>query len=596
MNRKTKIVCTLGPAVNSPEMIRRLLETGMNVARFNFSHGDHESHRKTFELFDSIRRELKNPAAAMLDTKGPEIRTGLMKDGKIFLEAGSPLVLTGEEAEGTPERISITHKTLYRDVRPGGTILIDDGLIELTVEEIAGTEIHCRVMNSGFVSNRKGINVPGADLSMPYLSEKDIADIHFGIEMGFDFIAASFVSSADDLLEVRRLLDSKNCHSIRIIAKIESAKALENIDDIIRLSDGIMVARGDLGVEIPYSEVPVAQKTLIRKAISRGKIVITATQMLESMTEKPRPTRAEATDVANAIYDGSSAVMLSGETAAGKYPIEAVRTMATIAQRAEGDIDYRKRLQNREPVSGGDLTYAVAHATCTMAHDLGAAAIIPVTCSGYTARMTSGFRPAVPIIACTPYESTYHHLSLSWGVTPVLMRECQNGSEEMLEQAIEAARTQGLLADGDMVVLTAGMPIGVPGTTNLIKVDVVGDVLATGHGIGGKSATARVCVAHDEEEAASRFRAGDILVVPQTTNGMMSFLRSASGIIIEEGGEESHGAVVGMTLDIPVLIGAQNATNLLKNGVSVTLDAATGRVYRAPRQTALNAGAAGAQR
>ena len=253
MNRKTKIVCTLGPAVNSPEMIRRLLETGMNVARFNFSHGDHESHRKTFELFDSIRRELKNPAAAMLDTKGPEIRTGLMKDGKIFLEAGSPLVLTGEETEGTPERISITHKTLYRDVRPGGTILIDDGLIELTVEEIAGTDIHCRVMNSGFVSNRKGINVPGADLSMPYLSEKDIADIRFGIEMGFDFIAASFVSSADDLLEVRRLLDSKNCHSIRIIAKIESAKALENIDDIIRLSDGIMVARCDLGVEIPYS-------------------------------------------------------------------------------------------------------------------------------------------------------------------------------------------------------------------------------------------------------------------------------------------------------------------------------------------------------
>ncbi len=580
MNRKTKIVCTLGPAVNSPEMIRSLLETGMNVARFNFSHGDHESHRKTFELFNTIRHEMNNPAAAMLDTKGPEIRTGLMKDGKIFLESGAPLILTGEEVEGTPERISITHKTLYQDVAVGGTILIDDGLIELIVEEIKGTEICCRVMNSGFVSNRKGINVPGAELSMPYLSEKDASDILFGIEMGFDFIAASFVSSANDLLEVRRLLDSKKCHTIRIIAKIENAKALEKIDEILRVSDGIMVARGDLGVEIPYAEVPVAQKSLIKKAFSRGKIVITATQMLESMTEKPRPTRAEATDVANAIYDGSSAVMLSGETAAGKYPIEAVRTMATIALRTEQDIDYRKRLENRTAVNGGDLTYAVAHATCTMAHDLGAAAIMPVTCSGYTARMTSGFRPAVPIIACTPYESTYHHLSLSWGVTPVLMTECQSSNEDMLERAIAAARTQGLLADGDMVVLTAGMPIGVPGTTNLIKVDVVGDVLATGQGIGSKTATARLCVAHDEEEAASRFRAGDILVVPQTGNDMMSLLRSASGIIIEAGGDESHGAVVGMTLDIPVLTGVQNATNLLKNGVTVTLDAARGRVYR----------------
>ncbi len=587
MNRKTKIVCTLGPAVNSPDMIKKLLENGMNVARFNFSHGDHESHRKTFEMFDAARRELGNPAAAMLDTKGPEIRTGLMKDGKIFLEAGSLLTLTGEEVEGTPERISITHKTLFQDVHPGSTILIDDGLIELTVEEIDGTEIRCRVVNSGFVSNRKGINVPGADLSMPYLSEKDIADILFGIELGFDFIAASFVSSANDLIELRRLLDSKNCHTIRIISKIESAKALENIDDILRLSDGIMVARGDLGVEIPYAEVPVAQKNLIKKALSRGKIVITATQMLESMTEKPRPTRAEATDVANAIYDGSSAVMLSGETAAGKYPIEAVCTMATIAQRAEQDIDYRRRLQNREPVRDGDLTYAVAHATCTMAHDLGAAAIIPVTCSGYTARMTSAFRPAVPIIACTPYESTYRQLSLSWGVTPVLMQECQSGSEEMLEQAVGAVRAQNLLADGDMVVLTAGMPIGVPGTTNLIKVDVVGDVLAIGQGLGGKSVTARLCVAHDEEEAASRFRAGDILVLPQTSNNLMPLLRSASGIITEEGGEASHGAVVGMSLDIPVLIGVPGATRLLKNGVSATLDAAAGRVYRAPHEVSL---------
>lgn len=581
IRRRTKIVCTLGPAVNTPERLRELMRAGMDVARFNFSHGDHETHKRMFDMLCDARDELDLPVAAMLDTKGPEIRTGLMKDGRIELAANARLILTPEEVEGTPERISITHKTLAQDVREGGTILIDDGLIELTVEALRGGDIVCRVRNGGPVSDRKGINVPGVDLSMPYLSERDISDILFGVETGFDYIAASFVTSADDVLAVRRLLDSRQCHTIGIISKIESAKGVENIDAILRVSDGVMVARGDMGVEIPYEEVPVIQKALIKKALACGRVSITATQMLDSMTHKPRPTRAEATDVANAIYDGTSAVMLSGETAAGDYPIESVRSMSNITLRAEADINYRKRMGALDVAASRDLTHAIAHATCSIAHDLDAGAIITVTCSGYTARMTSSFRPAVPIIGCTPSPATYRLLSLSWGVIPVLMRQHDKGGDEMLTDAVQAARARALVNDGEIVVLTAGLPIGTPGTTNLIKVDVAGDVLANGHGIGKRSVTARLCVSSGEDDAFSRFTPGDILVVPRTDNDLLPLLRQASGIITEEGGANSHAAVVGLTLDIPVVVGVSDATMLLKNGVIIQLDAARGRVVRA---------------
>lgn len=583
--RKTKIVCTLGPAVSTPQMMRGLLRAGMDVARFNFSHADHDAHQAMFTLFDETRRELGIPAAAMLDTRGPEVRTGVMQGGKIRLEAGGRLILTPREVEGTPERIQISHPSLANDVQTGNLILIDDGLIALQVEEIRGDEIVCRVQNSGFVSNRKGINIPGVRLSMPYLSERDISDILFGVQLGFDYIAASFVTCAEDVLSVRRLLDSEKCRTIGIIAKIESASGVEQIDDILRVSDGIMVARGDLGVEIPFEEVPVVQKALIKKALSRCKTVITATQMLDSMTAKPRPTRAEAADVANAIYDGTSAVMLSGETAAGQYPLEAVEAMAAIALRAEHDINYKKRLEHLERSHNSDPTYAIAHATCTIADDLGAAAILPVTCSGYTARMISSFRPGVPIIGCTPSEATCRHLSLVWGVTPVLMDEHPVGGDEMLSEAVAAARARGLLEEGQTVVLTAGMPIGIPGTTNLIKVDMVGDVLATGRGIGKSSATGRLCVAATPEEALSRFRDGDILVIPKTEHALLALLRRASGIVAEEDGTGSHAAIIGLTLDIPTLIGVADATSLLRSGINARLDAARGRLIRTGGKT-----------
>ncbi|MEG1849777.1 MAG: pyruvate kinase, partial [Oscillospiraceae bacterium] len=391
---------------------------------------------------------------------------------------------------------------------------------------------------------------------------------------------ASFVTGAEDVLSIRRLLESKHCHTMRIISKIESAKGVENIEEILRVSDGIMVARGDMGVEIPFEDVPVIQKSLIKQALAHGKVVITATQMLDSMTNRPRPTRAEAADVANAIYDGTSAVMLSGETAAGSYPIESVRAMAAIARRTEADINYRKRLGALDFAANGDITYAIAHATCSIAHDLGAGAILPVTYSGYTARMTSSFRPAVPIIACTPNLSTYRHLSLSWGVTPVLMRKHTGSGDEMLGEAVRLVHECGLLEDGEIVVLTAGVPIGIPGTTNLIKVDVVGDVLATGHGIGKASVTAPLCVARDEDEARARFHPGDILVVPSTDNSYLSLLREAGGVITEEAGANSHAAVVGLALDIPAVVGVSSATVLLKNGMTVQLDAARGRIGR----------------
>ena len=393
--RKTKIVCTMGPATEDDKVLRELMRSGMAVARFNFSHGDHEMHKKTLERVVRLREELDLPIATMLDTKGPEIRLGSFKNGKVLLKKGTAFTLRASPMEGDETQASISFPDLAGDVQEGSTILLDDGLIELTVRGIRGGDIVCRVQNDGFISNNKGVNVPNVHLSMPFISERDREDIIFGIQNGFDFIAASFVRTAADVLEIRKIFDEFDCHGVNIIAKIENQEGVENIDQILRVSDGIMVARGDMGVEIPLEDVPVLQKMIIKKVYNAGKQVITATQMLESMIKNPRPTRAEATDVANAIYDGTSAIMLSGETAAGQYPVEAVRTMARIAERTEQDIDYIKRFKLREVETNPDVTTAISHATCTTAHDLGAAAIITVTKSGKTARMISKFRRTV---------------------------------------------------------------------------------------------------------------------------------------------------------------------------------------------------------
>ena len=571
--RKTKIICTLGPATDDDEVLRKLMIEGMDVARFNFSHGDHAQHRKNKDRVEKLREELGLPVATLLDTKGPEIRVGDFKEGKVELVEGQTFTLTTEDVVGDQAKVSITYKNLVNDVKPGDTILIDDGLINMKIEKVTDKDIVCRVENGGPVSNHKGVNVPRVNLTMPYISDVDRADIIFGIENDFDFIAAS----ADDILEIRKILDEYECDNINIIAKIENMQGVDNIDDIIRVSDGIMVARGDMGVEIPLEDVPIIQKMIIKKVYNADKQVITATQMLDSMMIHPRPTRAEATDVANAIYDGTSAIMLSGETAAGKYPVEALHTMKTIAERAERDIDYNKRFFNRDAVQNPDITSAISHATCTTAIDLAAAAIITVTKSGKTARMLSKYRPKCPIIGCTPVKKVARQINLSWGVQPLLIGE-ENNTDDLFEHAVDAAKKHGYVKDGEVTVITAGVPLGVTGTTNLIKVHVVGHILVKGFSINERSATAPLCVCESEDELIKNYKDGDIIVINETSNRIMDQLKTASAIVCEKNGGNSHAAIVGLSRDIPVILGAQNATKILKSGAIVTVNGEDGVV------------------
>lgn len=466
--RKTKIICTIGPSSESEEKLRELMLAGMNVARFNFSHGSHEEHKVKFDRVMKISNELNLPVAAMLDTKGPEIRLKEIEGGRTELLAGQKFILTTEDVLGNSEKVSITYKNLKDDISTGTTILIDDGLIEMVVDAIEETDIICTVINGGPISNHKGVNVPGAVLSMPYISEVDRSDIMFGCDMGFDFLAASFVRCREDILEVRKILDEHGSH-MKIIAKIENMQGIHNLEDILTVSDGIMVARGDMGVEIPMEEVPVMQKRMIKLAEAQGKHVITATQMLESMIKNPRPTRAETTDIANAIYDGTTAIMLSGESAAGKYPIEAVKTMARIAERTEQDIDYGGRMKKRENIDSFDVTTAISHATCTTAMDLKAAAIITVTISGFTAGMIARYKPSCPIIACSVSPRICRQLSLSWGVIPVWIAR-ESTADDLFDEAVRAAEGAGYIKKGDKVVLTAGVPLGISGKTNMIRV------------------------------------------------------------------------------------------------------------------------------
>ena len=579
--RKTKIVCTLGPATDGQGVLRQMIQAGMNVARFNFSHGSYDEHQRRLEALTALREELHLPVAAMLDTKGPEVRLRTFQNGPVHLKTGQSFTLTTDDVPGDETRCSITYADLPQDVKPGNTILLDDGLVRLTVLETTAREIRCRAENDGVMKDKKGVNVPGVSLSMPYMSQRDREDILFGIRQGFDFVAASFVRSAADVREIRHILD-KNHSKIRIIAKIENQEGVSNLVDILSVADGIMVARGDMGVEIDFTEIPIIQKDIIWRCYNAGKPVITATQMLDSMIEHPRPTRAEITDVANAIYDGTSAIMLSGETAAGRWPVEAVRTMSAIAERTESDINYDKRLKMRTMEGQLSVAGAVAHAACTTAMDIKANAIITVSKSGETARLLCKYRPETPIIACVLTEQVYRQLTLSWGITPIMM-EYAHDTDELIEKAVSTSQSAGLVQDGDLVVITAGVPVGISGTTNMIKAHLVGDALLSGIGIGKRNGVGVACVCRSDDEVRSKFKPGNVLVVPATNNNMLDSIRDASAIIAEEAGVNSHAAIVGLTLGKPVVVGAAGATRKLHDGVRVSVDGERGVVHSMPQ-------------
>ncbi|MFO7247264.1 MAG: pyruvate kinase [Bacillota bacterium] len=577
MIRKTKIVCTIGPASEDVATLKRLIQAGMNVARLNFSHGTHEEHARRIANIRRAAAELGATVAILLDTKGPEIRTGMLKDEPVTLREGDIFTLTTEDVPGDATRVSITYDGLPRDVKPGDTILIDDGLIALTVLETTETEIRCRVENGGELKSRKGVNVPGVRVRLPGITEKDAADIRFGIAQGVDFIAASFVRKAADVLEIREILEGHGA-DIKIIAKIENREGVANVDEILEVADGLMVARGDLGVEIPVEEVPLVQKELIAKCNRAGKVVITATQMLDSMQRNPRPTRAETSDVANAILDGTDAVMLSGETAAGKYPVEAVETMARIALRTEQALPYAEWLAKQKAAQGQTITETIGQAVAGASVALNAAAIIAPTESGYTARVIAKYRPKAPIVAVTPHERVQRQLTLVWGVIP-LVGQTATTTDEMLEESVACAVASGAVRHGDLVIITGGVPVREAGTTNLMKIHVVGDIVAKGLGIGRTAVTGKVVVGRTAEEVLAKMTDGAILVTVATDRDVMPAIERATAVITEEGGLTSHAAVVGLSLGIPVVVGVKGATERLKDGMVVTVDPERGHIY-----------------
>ncbi|UFT98011.1 pyruvate kinase [Radiobacillus kanasensis] len=578
--RKTKIVCTIGPASESVEKLVDLIESGMNVARLNFSHGDFEEHGQRIVNIREAAKRTGKTVAILLDTKGPEIRTGVLKDGQAQLNKGANVYVSMEEIEGTAEKISVTYPHLIHDVHVGSKLLLDDGLIELEVVEVdkEKNELKTVALNSGLLKNKKGVNVPNVSVNLPGITDKDAADIKFGIEQGVDFIAASFVRRASDVLEIRELLEENGATHINIIPKIENREGVDNLEQILQVSDGLMVARGDLGVEIPPEDVPLVQKDMIRKCNTAGKPVITATQMLDSMQRNPRPTRAEASDVANAIFDGTDAIMLSGETAAGDYPVEAVRTMSNIATKAETALDHKAILDIRSKHSDMTITDAISQSVTHSAMNLDVDAILTPTQSGYTARMISKYRPKAPIIAVTFDERSKRRLSLVWGVTAVMGEQAES-TDHMLDIAVDRGLSTGLFNRGSRVIITAGVPVGEAGTTNLLKVHVVGDVLAKGQGVGKGNAYGRAVVVKNAEEALSKVEDDDIIVTYGTDKEMMPAIEKASGIITEEGGLTSHAAIVGLSLGIPVIVGVEKAVDIIEDKSDITIDASKGDIY-----------------
>ena len=581
--RKTKIICTLGPSTDKDGVLRELVANGMNVARFNFSHGSYEEHKGRLDMLKAVRAELNKPVAALLDTKGPEIRLKEFKNGVEMLEAGQTFTLTTREVEGTKEICSITYKDLPQDVHEGGTIMLDDGLIKLAIKSVTDTDIVCEVLNSGKIKTKKGVNVPGVHLSMPYLSQRDRDDIIFGVQQGFDFIAASFVRTAQDVYDIRNLLNEYDSN-IRIIAKIENREGVDNIDSILSAADAVMVARGDLGVEIDFTELPGIQKSVIDRSFSFGKPIVTATQMLDSMIVNPRPTRAEISDVANAIYDGTSAIMLSGETAAGAYPVEALKTMSAIAERTE--TENHARVEYLTEATNGKISVsdATAHAACLTAKDVNAAAIVTVSESGTTARLLSKYRPQQPIIACVMKEQVQRQLSLSWGITSLMM-PLAHSTDELIEMSTALAKENGFLHNGELAVVTAGVPVGISGTTNMIKIHMVGNCLATGVGVGPENAevsnaTGKACVCRTLDEVRAKFKPGMVLVVPSTSNEMLNYVRDAAALVVEEPGLNSHAAIAGKALLKPTVVGAVGATSHIRDGLMIAVDCAHGSVQR----------------
>ncbi|MFB4166701.1 pyruvate kinase [Virgibacillus sp. JSM 102003] len=579
--RKTKIVCTIGPASESPETLERLIESGMNVARLNFSHGDYEEHGRRIRNIKETSEKLGKTTAILLDTKGPEIRTGSFEDGEAELTEGSTIYVSMNEIAGNSERFSITYQGLIDDVHVGSKILLDDGLIELEVLEIdySNKEIKTKALNSGTIKNKKGVNVPNVKVNLPGITEKDAQDIEFGIEQGVDFIAASFVRRPSDILEIRELLEKHDATQIHIIPKIENQEGVDNIESILEVSDGLMVARGDLGVEIPPEDVPLVQKDLIKKCNTAGKPVITATQMLDSMERNPRPTRAEASDVANAIFDGSDAIMLSGETAAGSYPVESVQTMSNIALKAESGLDHKMILTNRSKSVDMTITDAISQSVTHTAMNLSVGAILTPTESGHTARMISKYRPKSPIVAVTFSELVNRQLALVWGVYSIKGQKARS-TDEMLDIAVDRGLSTNLFERGSRVLITAGVPVGESGTTNLMKVHVIGDVMAKGQGIGRGNAFGKAIVAKNSKEAIERLDENDILVTYGTDRDMMEAIEKASGIVTEEGGLTSHAAVVGLSLGIPVIVGVKDVFSLIEDGEDITIDGAKGDIYK----------------
>lgn len=576
--KKTKIICTVGPSTDKPGVLEAMIEAGMNVARFNFSHGNHQDHAARIALVRAAAEKTGKPVGLLLDTKGPEMRIGKFAEGKVNLAEGQKFVLTTRDVSGTQNEVSVNHKLLPTEVSPGNKILLSDGLIALQVDAVEGQDIITTVLNGGQISNLKRVAAPGVAVNLPFLSEQDIADILFGASNDMDFVAASFVQRAADVLAIRRVLEEAGVH-MDIIAKIENAEGVQNIDEILKVVDGLMVARGDLGVEIPTEEVPIVQKDLIEKCNRTGKPVITATQMLESMVTNPRPTRAEASDIANAIMDGTDVIMLSGETASGQYPVEAVQMMSKIAVRTEEALSYGSLLLSQGISLQRSSTDAISHATVQVAHELNAAAIVTSSERGYTPRMVSKYRPQAAIVAVTPHAKTVRRMQLLWGVQAVQGVRSYN-SDDMVANTVNSALQAGAIKEGDLVVITAGVPVGLSGTTNMLRVYVVGNVLLKGTGVGQKTVSGKVCVANSAKDLQEKYQPGDILVIHAIDDETAKYAATASAIVAEEGGLTSHAAIVGISYGMPVIVGAEGAVSRLSDGMIVTVDAVRGSVYQ----------------
>lgn len=578
--KKTKIVCTIGPASENPEILEQLINNGMNVARLNFSHGTHEEHLAKIKTIRRIRRKLNVPVAIMLDTKGPEIRTGNFKVDEIFLKPDDIFTLTTRDVEGDQSIVSVSYDGLPDDVSVGSEIYIDDGLVQLEVIDIKdGTDVVCKALNNGILSDHKGVNLPGSKTNLPAITPKDVDDIKFGIENDIDIIAASFVRKKEDVYDIRKVLEDHGGEHIKIISKIESQEGVDNLDEIIEASDGIMVARGDLGVEIRTELIPLVQKEIIRKCNDAAKPVITATQMLDSMIRNPRPTRAETTDVANAIIDGTDCVMLSGETAGGKYPIEAVKTMRNICVTTELSDDFYQNIYDVKIKSANTTTNSIARSTKNIAEELNAQAIISCTASGNTSRVISKFKPKTNIIAATISDRVARQLSIVWGVYPIVIQEAKE-TDELIERAIVGALSEEYVKEGDLTVVTAGIPLGVSGTSNLIKVHVIGDILTSGTGIGSKSVSGKVVIGSTKKELEGKFEEGDIIVAKFTDADITEYLEKASAVVTETGGLTSHTAVAAVHFGIPAVVGAVNVINLVEEGETITVDPIGGVIYK----------------